>query len=174
MKWFSLLAVIPLSPLVVWLVKVVRDAKKGAPLLLVAFLSLHCGGASPTAADLAIPTPVPPFIFTGATASEQQQVLTEWSRLSACIGSQPTAAKLVSFTVQADKPLYCGTILAAGCTTDIPTVTVRREWFSNAECLPGYSSADCHAMPTELLHLALLLDHQDWGYSNPAFAKCIG
>lgn len=139
-------------------------------LFLAPFL-LACGGSHATSLTKA--SPVPPFLFYGATQNEQEAALAIWEKESACIGLDPAKAHLVPFTVLEGQDLYCGKVLAAGCTTTLPSVTVRREWFSLNQCIPGYGPGDCHAAATELLHLALLLHGEDWGYQNVAFQRCL-
>jgi hypothetical protein len=138
-------------------------------LFLAPFL-LACSVHNPEAPNESVPL----FIFHNATTSEQQAVLATWQSEAACIGLDPAKARLVPFTVIEGKDMYCGKTLAAGCTAmNPPSVTVRREWFSREQCALGYEAKDCHAMSTELLHLALLLHGESWGYENPAFQRCI-
>jgi len=131
------------------------------PLVLAALLSSSCGPGPTSPPEIPLPAP-PRFVFYGATPEEQAFVGATWEQLAGCVGLDPNKARAIPVTIT-EEQFFCSGVDAAGCAYSTPpSVTIRRSWW-------GIETS----IRTELLHLALLLNREDWGYDNPAFARCL-
>lgn len=131
-------------------------------LLLLALAG--CSSSSPTSPS------APTFIFSGATAAEEADVLQLWPKVAACTHTRPDIVHDFLIVV-VQGAFYCNGVLAAGCTWDDHSMVARSYTDPTGHVWQTFHPAMGHELVNMALMQAGRLNGPD-DYRGTLFAAC--